>query len=145
MNETRPDRLASAMLIIGIVIVCQVVIYVVIFYIVGGRLPLYILPLIILGGIGMASGSFRTVRGSSVTKQFVKATLIKMRSGAIAGSTTAFVVLQIAQVAANHASWHNWVNGVIPGLIIAIPGALFFGISAGSIGGLILGKIWKNN
>jgi hypothetical protein len=134
------------MLIIGIIIVNQFVLYGIIFYIVGGwLLPPHILPFIFVGGIGIVYGSFRTVRGSSVTKQFVKATLIKMRNGAIAGSAIAFVVLQIAQVSANHDSWYNWLNGVIPSLIIDIPGALFFGISAGGIGGLILGNIWKNN
>ena len=145
LNETRPDRLASAMLIIGILIVCLVVLYRIISYIVGIWRQPYTLPLIFLGGIGIVYGSFRTVRGGSVTKQFVKATLIKMRNGAIAGSAIAFMVLQIAQVSANHDSWSNWFNGVIPSLIIDIPGALFFGISAGGIGGLILGNIWKNN
>jgi hypothetical protein len=68
-----------------------------------------------------------------------------MRNGATAGSAIAFVVLQIARVSVNHDSWFNWLNGVVPSLIIDIPGALFFGISAGGIGGLILGNIWKNN
>lgn len=146
LDETRPDRLASAILIIGIIIVCSFVLYSIIFYIVGGRiLPLSILPLIFLGGIGIVYGSFRIVRGSSVTKQFAKAILIKMKNGAIASSAIAFVVLQIARVSVNHHSWSNWLNGVIPSLIIDIPGALFFGISAGGIGGLILGNIWKNN
>jgi len=145
LDETQPDRLASALLIIGILIVCQVVLYRIISYIVGIWRQPYILPLIFLGGIGIVYGSFRTVRGGSVNKQFVKATLIKMRNGAIAGSAIAFMVLQIAQVSANHDSWYNWFNGVIPSLIIDIPGALFFGISAGGIGGLILGNIWKNN
>jgi len=77
LDETRPDRLASAILIIGIIIVCSFVLYSIIFYIVGGRiLPLSILPLIFLGGIGIVYGSFRIVRGSSVTKQFAKAILI---------------------------------------------------------------------
>lgn len=145
LDDTRPDRLAPAMLITGMVIVCQVVLYRVISYIVGIWAQPYVLPLIILGGIGMVYGSFRTVRGSSATKQFLRATLIKVRSGAIAGSAMAFVVLQIAQVSANHDSWHNWLNGVIPSLIIDIPGALFLGISAGGIGGLMLGNMWKNN
>ena len=145
LDEAGRDRLASAILIIGIIIVCSFVLYSIIFYIVGGRILSRILPLIFLGGISIVYGSFRTVRGSSVTKQFVKATLMKMRNGAIAGSAMAFAVLQIAQVSANHDSWSNWLNGVIPSLIIDIPGALFFGISAGGIGGLILGNIWKNN
>ena len=145
LDETRPDRLASAMLIIGAITVCQVVLYRIISYMVGISRQSYILPLIFLGGIGIVYGSFRTVRGSSVTKQCVKATLIKTRSGAVAGSAIAFVVLQIAQVSANHDSWSNWFNGVIPSLIIDIPAALFFGISAGGIGGLILGNIWKNS
>lgn len=145
LEETRPDRLASAILIIGIIIVCEVVLYRLISYIVGIWRQPYVLPLIVLGGIGIVYGSFRTARGSSATKQLVKATLLKMRNGALAGSATAFVVLQMAQVAANHDSWSNWLNGFIPSLIIDIPGALFFGISAGGIGGLILGKMWKNN
>jgi hypothetical protein len=140
LDETRPDRLASAILIIGITIVCQFVLYGMIFYIVGGWvLPSYILPFIFLGGIGIVYGSFRTVRGSSVTKQFVKATLKTMQSGAIAGSATAFVVILIAQVIAANGYW------VVELLIIAIPGALFFGIAPGGIGGLILGSVWKNN
>ena len=146
LDETRPDKLASAMLIIGIIMVCSFVLYSVIFYIAGGWiLPRRILLFIFLGGMSIAYGSFRTVRGSSVTKQFVNATLIKTRSGAVAGSAAAFVVLQIARVSVNHDSWINWLNGVIPSLFIDIPGALFFGISAGGIGGLILGSIWKNN
>ena len=145
LDETRPDKLASAMLIIGIFIVCQVVLYRIISYIVGIWRQPFILPLIFLGGISIAYGSFRTVKGSSATKQFVQAVLIKIRSGALAGSAIAFVVLQIAQVSANHDSWYNWLNGFIPSLIIDIPGALFVGISAGGIGGLILGSIWKNN
>ena len=140
LDESRPDRLASSMLIIGIIIVSQFVLYSIIFYIVGGwLLPPYMLPFIFVGGIGIIYGSFRIVRGSSVTKEFVKATLIKMRIGAIAGSATAFVVILIAQVTTANGYW------VVELLIIAIPGALFFGISPGGIGGLILGNSWNNN
>jgi hypothetical protein len=139
LGETRPDRMASALLIIGIIIVCQVVLYRIISYIEGIWRQPYILPLIFLGGIGIVYGSFRTVKGSSVTKQFVKATLIKMRIGAIAGSAPAFVVIIIAQVIANGGFY------LVPILFIAIPGALLFGVSAGGISGLILGNIWKNN
>ena len=140
LDETRPDRLASAILIIGIIIVCQVVLYGIIFRIVGGwLLPPFILPSIFLGGIGIVYGSLRTVRGTSVTKQFVRAILIKMRNGAIAGSATALVVITIAQVIVGEGFW------VVPFLFIAIPGALFLGISPGGISGLILGFIWKNN
>ena len=139
LDETQPDRLACALLIIGILIVCQVVLYRIISYIVGIWRQPYILPLIFLSGISIVYGSFRIVRGSSVTKQFVKATLIKMRNGAIAGSATAFVVILIAQVTA--------IGGfyVVPILFIGLPGALFFGISAGGIGVLILGNIWINS
>jgi hypothetical protein len=145
LDETKPDRLASAMLIIGIFIVCQFVLYDIIIYrVVGWLLPTYFLPFIFLGGIGIIYGAVRTVRGNSATKQSVKATLIKIRNGAIAGSAVAFVMLQIASASSNHASWYNWFNGLIPSLIIDIPGALIFGVSAGSIGGMILGSIWKN-
>jgi hypothetical protein len=144
-DETRPDRLALAMLIIGFILVCSLVLYQIVFFIVGGwRLAQPILQLFILGGIGIIYGLFRTVRGNPATKQLVKTTLKKMRSGALAGSATALVALQTAQWAANHASWYNWLNGLIPTLILDIPAALFFGVSAGSIGGFILGKIWKN-
>ena len=140
LDESRPDRLASSMLIIGIIMVSQFVLYSIIFYIVGGwLLPPYILPSIVLGGIGIVYGSLRTVRGTSVTKQFVRAILIKMRNGAIAGSATALVVITIAQVTVGEGFW------VVPFLFIAIPGALFLGISPGGISGLILGFIWKNN
>jgi hypothetical protein len=139
LDESRPDRLASSMLIIGIIIVSQFALYSINFYIVGGRLPPpYILPFIFVGGIGIICGSFRIVSGSSVTKESVKATLIKMRVGAIAGSATAFAVILIAQVIAATGYW------VVELLIIAIPGALFFGISPGGIGGLILGNSWNN-
>ena len=140
LDETRPDRLASAMLIIGIIVVCSFVLYSIIFYIVGGwALPPYILPSIFLCGIGVVYGSFRIVRGSSVTKQLVKAQLNKTGIGAIVGSAAAFVVILVAQVTAANGYW------VVGLLIIAIPGALFFGISAGGIGGLLLGNILKNN
>jgi hypothetical protein len=139
LDESRPDKLASSMLIIGIIIVIQFVLYSIIFYIVGGwLLPPHILPFIILGGVGIVYGSVRIVRGTPVTKDFVKATLIKMRTGAIAGSATAFVVILIAQVTTANGHW------VVELLIIAIPGTLFFGISPGGIGGLILGNIWNN-
>ena len=140
LDETKPETLASALLIIGIIVVCSFVLYSIIFYIVAGRAPPpYILLSIFLCGIGVVYGSFRTVRGSSVTKQLVKDQLNKTGIGAIAGSAVAFVVILCALVTAASG---NWVVGL---LIIAIPGALFFGISAGSIGGLILGNIWKNN
>ena len=129
LDEARPDKLASAILITGIIIVCSFVLYSIIFYIVGGWILPRILPFIFLGGICIVYGSFRTVRGSSVTKQFVKATLIKMRNGAIAGSATALVVITIAQVIVGEGF------SVVPFLFIAIPGALFFGISPGGIGG----------
>lgn len=139
-DESRPDSVASAILVMGIVIVCQFAIYSIIFYIMGGwLLPPYILPLILLGGIGIVYGSFRTVTGTSVTKQLVKVTLAKMRKGAIAGSATAFLMILIAQVIAANGYW------VVELLITALPGALFFGISAGGIGGLILGNSWNNN
>ena len=145
LNETRPDRMATAILVIGLVMACSFIPYGVLYFILGGwpLLP-YILPLILLGGIGIIYAAFRAVRGNSATKQSVKATLIKIRNGAIAGSAVAFVELQITYASSNHDSWYNWFQGLIPTLIIDILGALVFGISAGSIGGLILGSIWKN-
>jgi hypothetical protein len=139
-DESRPDKVASAILVMGIVVVCQVTLYSLIFYIMGGwLLPPCILPSIFLSGLGIIYGSFRIVRGTSVTKELVKAILAKMRNGAIAGSATAFVVIIIAQVIAAHGYW------VVELLIITIPGALFFGLSPGGIGGLILANRWKNN
>jgi len=139
LDETKPDRMASAMIIIGVCIVCQVVLYGIISYIVGKwPLPPFLLPSIFLGGISIVYGRFRTVRGSSSTKQFVKATLINMRNGAIAGSATAIVVTTIVQVIA------FGYFAFVPFFFLAIPGGLFFGISPGGISGLLLGKIWKN-
>ena len=145
LNETRPDRMAIAILIIGLVMACSFVLYGIIYFILGGwpLLP-YILPLILFGGIGIVYGAVRTVRGNPATKQSAKATLIKMRNGAIAGSAVALAVLLSAQTSSNHDSWNNWFNALIPYLIIDIPGGLIFGVSAGSIGGMILGSVWKN-
>lgn len=140
LDETRPDRLASAILIIGICIVCLFAPYAIIVWVVGAwqRLPL-VPPSIFLGVIFIVYGWFRTVRGSVHTKQYVKATLIKMRNGAIAGSVTALVVIAIAQV------FIGIGFNIVAFVFIAIPGGLFFGISPGGISGLILGRIWKNN
>ena len=145
LNETRPDWMATAILGIGLVMACSFILYGGIYLLLGGwpQLP-YILLLIFLGGIGIIYGAVRTVRGNSATKQSVRATLIKMRNGAIAGSAVAFVEFQIVHASLNHASWYNWSNGFIPSLFVDIPGALIFGLSAGSVGGLILGRIWNN-
>jgi cation transport ATPase len=146
LNKIRPDRLASAFLIIGLLLSCSTALIGVIYFIVGGWPPAsLVLPFILLGGVSIIYGLVRTVRGRSATKQSVKAALIKLRNGAIAGSTIAFLAIQIAQNAGNQGSWHNFVYGLISHLIIAIPGALFFGISAGGIGGLILGNVLKSN
>ena len=145
LNETRPDRMATVILGIGLIMACSFIPYGVVYLLLGGwpQLP-YILPGIFLGGILIIYGTLRTGRGNAATKQSVKATLIKMRNGAIAGSAVALVELLIAQTAGNHDSWLNWFNALIPYLIIDIPGSLIFGVSAGSIGGMILGTIWKN-
>jgi len=146
LNESRPDRLASAFLIMGLLLACSFVLYGVIFFIVGGwPPPPHVLPIILLGGASIIYGSVRTVMGSLATKQSVEAALMTLRNGAIAGSAIAFVVIQIAQNAGNQGSWHNFVYGIVSHLIIGIPGALFFGISAGGIGGLILGNVLKSS
>jgi hypothetical protein len=140
LDDTKPDRLASAILIIGIFIVSQFVLYDIIIYRVGGwLLPTYFLPFIFLGGIGIVFGSFRTVRGSSVTKQYVKSALIKSGIGAIAGSAITLVVMIIAQEIVGGGYWS------VEFFFITIPVPLFFGISAGGISGLIVGNKWKNN
>ena len=69
---------------------------------------------------------------------------VTARLSAIAGSAVALAVLLSAQTSSNHASWNNWFNALIPYLSIDIPGGLIFGVSAGSIGGMILGSVWKN-
>lgn len=142
MDETRPDKMASGMLIIGIFIVCQYILYriiSIIIYRVDGWLLPNILPVVFLGGIGIVYGLFRIARGSSVTKQYVKAELIKSRNGAIAGGAVAFIVMIIAQEILGGGYWS------VDFFIITIPGPLFFGISAGGIIGLMIGNKWKNN
>jgi ABC-type Co2+ transport system permease subunit len=140
IDETKPDRLAAAMLIIGIFIVCQYIVYNIVLNIAGGELlPAYILPFFFLGGIGIIYGSFRTLRGSSVTKQFVKAAIIKSWYGAIAGGVTTFVGMIIAYEIVGGGYWS------VQFFFILIPLQLFFGISAGAISGLILGNKRKNN
>ncbi len=131
------------MLIIGIFIVCQYILYsiisIIIYRVAGWLLPSNILPFVFLGGIGIVYGLFRTVRGNSVTKQYVKAALKKSGNGAIAGSAITLVVMIIAQEILGGGYW------TVEFFIITIPGPLFFSISAGGISGLILGNKWKNN
>jgi hypothetical protein len=142
LDETKPDRLASAMLIIGIFIVCQYILHSIISIIIyrfdGWLLP-NILPLIFLGGIGIVYGLFRIIRGRLVTKQYVKAALIKSGNGAIAGSAITLVVMIIAQVILGGGYWS------VDFFFITIPIPLFFGITAGGIGGLIIGNKWEKN
>ena len=140
--EIRPDRMASVMLVIGIFILGQGVIYgliSIITYLVAGWLLPYSLPVICLGGIVMIYGLIRTKRGSSETNKKVTAALVKSGSGAIAGGVLSVIVFIIGQVILFGGHWS------VAFFVITIPVPLFFGLSAGGLCGLIVGNKWKNN
>jgi len=139
MYATRPDRLASALLIIGFILVSLFGFYSIGFRFAGGRhLPPLFLTTIILGGTGILYGWFRTVRGNPETKQLFKATFQKIRIGAMAGSVAAFVLVMISQINEVNGSW------LVAFFVLSITWGLLFGIPFGGIGGLILASIWKN-
>jgi len=145
-DDTRPDRLLGALLIASLILFCSLFFLGMVFFIMKGSPPFKrtFLPLILLSGVGVLIGWLRIRRGSPGTKQFVKTGLMHLMDGTLGGSAGSLAVLLIAQASTNHASWYNWFNGLIPGLILALPSALFFGISAGGPGGLIAGSVWKD-
>jgi len=145
-DETRPDKLGGVLLIASLILFFSFILYGLVSFIVRGLSPVKgsLLPLILLSGIGVLIGWLRTRSGNPASRQFTKAGLLRVKDGALFGSAGSLLVLLIAQTSANHASWYNWFNGLIPGLILAIPSAMFIGVSAGGTSGLIIGKIWKN-
>jgi hypothetical protein len=137
MNETRPDRLASALLIIGFILASLFGFYGVLGLILAARLPFLVLTGILLGTFSILYGWFRKTRGSSSTKQLFKTTRLRIQIGATAGSVAAFLVFLVMQSEGLNISW------VVSFITLSIFWALMFGIPAGGIGGLILASIWK--
>ena len=142
ITEIRSDGLASVMLVIGIFITGQGILYgliSIITYLVAGWLLPYSLPVICLGGIVMIYGLIRTKRGSSETKSSVKTALVKSGCGSLAGGVLAVIVFALGQEILGGGHWSFQF------FIITIPIPLFFGLSAGGLCGLIAGRKWKNN
>jgi hypothetical protein len=137
-NKTRPDRLSTALLISGFILVSLFGFYSMLTFLVAGRLPLFMLPFILLGGMGIFYGRSRTARGSSATKQLFNATRQKIQSGSLAGIAAAFLIYLVTQSKGINSSW------VLSFLILAIVWAPLLGIPSGGVGGLILASIWKN-
>jgi hypothetical protein len=136
LDETKPDRLAFAILLIGILSICIVANpWIILFYIYYKTIPLITLPFFLLGGIGIVYGAFKTVRGSARTKQFVNALLGNFGIGAIAGFVTVLVVYIFI---ANSQLENTCLLSDVIGSIV------FFGTASGGFGGLILGNKWKN-
>ena len=138
--EEKPDKLAFAILITSILIGLPIWICGIVWYFLAGGFPQYILLFILLGVFGIIYGLIRTITGSITTKQFAKANVRKMGFGALAGSLVAFTAIIIAQITAMGGFWD--FSSLF---LITIPGALFFGIPAGGIGGMILGNKGKTN
>jgi hypothetical protein len=137
-SEIQPDRLASALLIIGFILVSLFGSVGIIGLFAAGRIPSFILPIILLGGSGIFYGWLRTSRGSLATKQLYKTNQLRIRIGAMAGSATAFCVALVSQIDEVNGSW------VIAFLVLSITWGLLLGIPFGGMGGLILASIWKN-
>ena len=138
VNETRSDRLASALLIIGFILVSLFGSYSFLNLVYAGSPPTIMLPVILLGGLCIFYGRFRMVRGSSATKQLFNATRYKIQIGSLSGIAAAFLVYLVTQSEGINISW------VVSLLILSIFWALLLGIPSGGVGGLILAAIWKN-
>ena len=138
VNELHPDRLASALLIFGFVLVSLFGFFLILNLLVAGRLQVFLLVMVVVGGIVILYGWFRKTRGSSTTKQLFITTHQRIQFGATAGSAAAFLVNLVLQSEGVNSSW------VISLIILSIFWALMFGIPAGGIGGLILASIWNN-
>ncbi|MFH2038591.1 MAG: hypothetical protein ABIJ65_04065, partial [Chloroflexota bacterium] len=138
VNDILPDRLPSSLLIIGFVLVSLFGFFLVLNLLVAGRLPPFLLLMVLVGGITILYGRNRTTKGSSTTKQLYKTTSQRILFGAIGGSIATFLVYLVLQSKDLNTSW------VIPFMILSIVWSLLFGIPAGGIGGLILASFWKN-
>ncbi|MCJ7694604.1 MAG: hypothetical protein MUO40_04180 [Anaerolineaceae bacterium] len=138
LNNTKPDRMPSALLVSGFFLVSLFGFYGVIGLVEAARLSAFLLLIIILGVSAIYYGWFRKTRGSSSTKQLFKTTRQRIQIGATAGSVAAFLVYLVMQSEGLNISW------VVSFIILSIFWALMFGIPAGGIGGLILASIWKN-
>jgi len=137
-DNTRPDRLPSALLIIGFILASLFGSVGITSLLAAGRIHASILLITILGFLGMFLGWKRKVRGSSSTKQLYETTRQKIQSGAVAGVAAALIVYMVTQSKDLNLSW------VVPFLILSILWALIFGIPCGGLGGLVLASIWKN-
>lgn len=136
-DETRLDRLASALLISGFLLTSLFGSSSIVYFIVAGRIPSFMLPLILLGGISIFYGRFRKIRGSSATKQLFNATRYNLQVGALAGIAAVFLVYLVIQSEGINISW------LVSFLILSIFWSLLMGIPSGGFGGLILAAIWK--
>lgn len=137
-ENTRPDRLASAALIIGFILVSLFGSFGSISLLAAGRFPPFMLLMSIVGVSGIIYGRSRMSRGSSTTKQLYENTRQKIWSGALAGIAATFLAYLVNQSEGLNLSW------VVSFLILSIVWALLFGIPSGGIGGLVLASIWKN-
>ena len=99
LDETKPERWASALLIAGFVLVSLFGAYSITFRLAGGwHLPPLILPMLVLGGICLFYGWFRVKRSNLETKRLFTATRRRIWRGALAGSAAAFFLVWLESV-----------------------------------------------
>lgn len=135
---SHPDKLASALLIIGFILASLFGSASSISLLVAGRFPPSMLLMTAMGVLGNIYGWFRKTRGNSATIQLYKTTRQKIRSGIMAGFAATFLVYLVLQSEGLNLSW------VVSFLTLSIFWALLFGIPFGCIGGLVMASIWKN-
>lgn len=136
---TKPNRLAIASLLMGILLLCPVIIGVAMFW--RGFLwdqKIIALLFVFLEGIGLIYGTINVIKGNETTRRIAEILFKNFRMGAMAGSILGLILIIISQVVALRKYWSIGL------LIIAIPGAIITGLPTGGIGGLILGSVWKN-
>lgn len=139
LNNTKPDRLPSALLVSGFILASLFGAYSIVIFFAGGRyLPHLFLPLILLGGLGILVGAFRARRGNPGTKQQFRTTSRIIRKGMVAGCIAAFGVYLVLQSKDLNSSW------ILAFSLLSIIWSLLFGIPFGGMGGMLLASIWKN-
>jgi hypothetical protein len=137
-SETRTDRLATVLLIIGFLLASLSGTVSIIGLFAAGRIQPLFLLIVLLGVSGIFYGKFRTTRGSLATRHLFKTTLQKIRMGVLTGSAAGFCIAALSQIKDVNGSW------VVAFLVLSIVWGLLLGIPFGGLGGLILGSIWKN-
>jgi hypothetical protein len=139
---TTPNRQAIASLMIGILLLCPLISWIILFSYYGLLWDQIIITSLFVSfvGITLAYGTINIIRGNEITKQLTKTALKNFGTGAAIASLVGLMLVIINPVSAA-ALGDYWTIEIF--IIVVIPRVLITGIPAGGIGGAILGSAWK--